>query len=227
MSRRGRRAALAALLLLGPVALARAHDEAPATEPDRAPPPVASFAAPEPGSYTLPPIDRVSDHALLDIRGTPVPLLGDDRIRLVELFYTGCPESTGCPLATAVMKRVDAAIADDPGLRERVQLVSLSFDPARDTPERMATWRGHLAPRGDWRFLTASGPDAIAPVLDDFGQDVLPLTGPDAEPTGVLRHVLRVYLLDGQGRVRNVYSAGFLSAELVLADIRTLLLEGR
>jgi protein SCO1/2 len=38
--------------------------------------------------------------------------------------------------------------------------------------------------------------------------------------------VLKVFLLDGEGRVRNVYSVGMLDATLVLNDLRTLLLEG-
>ncbi len=40
--------------------------------------------------------------------------------------------------------------------------------------------------------------------------------------------MLKVFLLDRGGFIRNVYSAGFLVPELVLNDIRTLTLgEGR
>ena len=44
-------------------------------------------------------------------------------------------------------------------------------------------------------------------------------------PTGVFSHVLKVFLIDRQGRVRNIYSAAFLYPELVMADVKTLLLE--
>jgi len=47
----------------------------------------------------------------------------------------------------------------------------------------------------------------------------------DGAWSGLFRHVLKVFLLDGQSQVRNVYSVGLLDATLVLNDLRTLLLE--
>jgi hypothetical protein len=38
--------------------------------------------------------------------------------------------------------------------------------------------------------------------------------------------VLKVFLVDARGAVRNVYSSGFLSPELLLVDARTVLLGG-
>ena len=93
--------------------------------------------------------------------------------------------------------------------------------PARrgehDTPARMAELRRTLEPRGDWRFLTAQDPDALAPVLRDYGQDVV------RGEAGSLGHVLKVFLVDETGAVRNIYSAGLLAWQLVLNDIRTVL----
>jgi protein SCO1 len=40
-----------------------------------------------------------------------------------------------------------------------------------------------------------------------------------------LNHTLRVYLIDQDGRIRNIYSSGTLDLRLVLADVKTLLLE--
>ena len=39
----------------------------------------------------------------------------------------------------------------------------------------------------------------------------------------VLRHVLKVFLVDANRDVRNIYSAGFLDTRLILADIETVL----
>ena len=44
---------------------------------------------------------------------------------------------------------------------------------------------------------------------------------------GALRHVLKVFLVDDQLRVRNVYSSGMLDPELVLSDVETVSLSGR
>ncbi len=186
-----------------------------------APPP--RFEPPAPGSYELPPVGRVGAHELLGRGGEPEPLLAlaPGESAFVSFVYLSCPEA--CPLATASLAELDTALAADPALRDRVQLVTVSFDPARDTPEAMERLRAGLAPSTDWRFLTAASPDAIAPVLRDFGQDFVVLRGPDGDWTGQLRHVLKVFLVDDRGRIRNVYSTGLLDPRLLRNDALTLL----
>ena len=46
-----------------------------------------------------------------------------------------------------------------------------------------------------------------------------------SDPTGPLNHTLRVFLIDRAGNIRNIYSSGTLDPRLVLADVRTLLME--
>lgn len=184
-----------------------------------------NFTLPEAGSYELPPIAQVADFALLDDAGAATTLLGlaSDQVAIVSFVYTRCGDGRGCPAALAVLQRLDHAIAADPVIAKRVRLATVSFDPRYDTPARMAELRRALAPRSDWRFLTAQQPAAIAPVLAAFGQDALPLVGDDERALGLYRHVLKVFLVDARGAVRNVYSSGFLSPELLLTDARTVL----
>jgi len=40
-----------------------------------------------------------------------------------------------------------------------------------------------------------------------------------------LNHTLRVFLIDREGQIRNIYSSGTLDVRLVLADVKTLMLE--
>jgi cytochrome oxidase Cu insertion factor (SCO1/SenC/PrrC family) len=178
------------------------------------------FEAPAAGSYELPPITRVAEHALLDETGASAPLLAwkPGEASLVSFVYLSCPDA--CPTATATLAALDAALAKRPALARRVRLVTVSFDPARDTPERMAALRRGLAPRSRWHFATAASPAALQPVLDDFGQDAAALPEDEAER---IAHVLKVFLVDGEGRVRNVYSSGFLDVRLLLADLETVL----
>jgi len=207
----------AAIALLAVVSAARAHEAAP--------PPRVGFELPAPGSYELPPIAHVADFALLDERGAEAKLLdlAPDQVAVVSFVYTRCGDGHGCPAVLAVLQRLDRAIAADPALAGRVRLATVSFDPAHDTPARMAELRDALRPHGAWRFLTARSPAEIAPVLDAFGQDALPLIGPDAKELGLFRHVQKVFLVDARGAVRNVYSTGFLSPELLLVDAETVL----
>jgi hypothetical protein len=46
-----------------------------------------------------------------------------------------------------------------------------------------------------------------------------------SDPQGPLFHILRGYLIDREARIRNIYSSGTIDPRLVLADVRTLLLE--
>jgi cytochrome oxidase Cu insertion factor (SCO1/SenC/PrrC family) len=207
-------AALAVGALAAASALAHGGHEAP-------PAPPGKFEPPAPGSYALPVIDRVSDHTLLGVDG-PAPLLGlaKGELALVSFVYLSCGES--CPLATALLARLDGEIAQAPDLRGRVVLDTVSFDPARDTPDHMRELRDRLAPRGRWRFLTAANAAALRPVLLDFGQDAVWIPGEEGASDS-LRHVLKVFVVDSRGGIRQIYSTGFLDARLVLADLRTLL----
>jgi cytochrome oxidase Cu insertion factor (SCO1/SenC/PrrC family) len=223
VKRRRTRFAIGCAALAGALAAvgARAHDALP---PRPTPLP---YALPVPGSYELPAIARVPDFTLLDERGAPTRLLGlaPDQIAVVSFVYSRCGEGHGCPLALATLQGLDRRIAAEPNLHGRVRLATVSFDPAVDTPARMAALRNRLRPASDWRFLTGASPAAVAPVLAAFGQDALPLVDERGAELGLFRHVLKVFLVDSGGAVRSVYSAGFLSPELLLVDARTLLLE--
>jgi len=186
------------------------------------PPGVLRYEPPAPGSYELPPIQTLEPHALLAANGTETELLpiAAGQVALVSLVYLSCPHQ--CPMTHAVFQKIDRSLAGDVELAGRVELVTVSFDPARDTPERMKALRRQLAPVSGWRFLTAQDADALAPVLADFGQDA---RAADAVAMGRIDHVLKVFLVDGQRRVRNVYSAEFLDPRLLLNDARTVLRE--
>lgn len=182
----------------------------------------ARFEPPLPGSYELPAIDQIAPHELLGTSGLGEPLLAIEpgELALVSFVYLSCDES--CPLSTALLHQLDRALAQDPVLANRIELVTVSFDPARDTPQAMAELVERMAPQGRWRFLTAKDEASLRPVLADFGQDAVWIPGEKNAPDS-LRHVLKVFLVDASGAVRQIYSTGFLDLRLVLADLRTLL----
>jgi len=185
------------------------------------------YELPAPGSYRLPAIDRIEDHTVVGSDGaeTQLTALKRDRLAVVAFIYTTCGEAAGCPLADAILQRLDHKLAADPQLAQRVRLLTISFDPERDTPQRMASLRQAFAPRTDWAFVTTTDDAQLEPILDDFGQRVAKLYYDDGTWTGLYRHVLKVFLLDEQNRVRNIYSTGLMSPELVLNDLRTLVKE--
>lgn len=209
---------LVSVLVAGPV---RAHDGPHVAAP--APGEAPLFEPPAPGSYELPPIGRVGEHAMLDDQGatTRLPGLATGQVAVVAFVYASCGHS--CPAALATLQRLDRDLAARDDLAGRARLTTVSFDPERDSPARMRTLRESFAPRSDWRFLTASGPAMLEPVLADYGQRVTRLVDTEGADTGVLQHVLKVFLLDDRRRIRNVYSAGLMDPRLVLNDIETVL----
>ena len=178
----------------------------------------ALYEAPAPGSYELPAIARVHEHELLNSDGAHVsfPELAKGQVALVAFIYRGCHEAQGCPASLALLRELDRRLAADPSRASRVRLASVSFDPANDTPESMRELRDLMAPKTDWAFLTPADSAALGSLLPDYGQDATPLEN------GAFRHVLKVFLIDDELRVRNVYSAGLLDPELVIADIDTV-----
>jgi cytochrome oxidase Cu insertion factor (SCO1/SenC/PrrC family) len=183
-----------------------------------------TYAPPAPGSYTLPVIRTVRDHPLLDTSGKPTTLFAatGDRLAIVAFVYLACVEAGGCPVSHAVQHGLDRALAADPALAKRVTLLTVSFDPERDTPEKMAEQRKLHDPRTDWRFFTTRGGAELDQLLADFDQPVAKLRYEDGVWSGLYRHVLKVFLVDGKHRVRAIYSTGFLNQVLVLNDLRTL-----
>ncbi len=178
----------------------------------------ALYQAPAPGSYELPPIAQVEEHPLVDADGVSVrfPVLAKGQVALVAFIYRGCHEAQGCPASLALLRELDRKLAADPARAARVRLASVSFDPANDTPERMRELREMMAPKTSWSFLAPADAASLGPLLADYGQDATPLEN------GTYRHVLKIFLLDDRLRVRNIYSAGMLDPELVLADVDTV-----
>src|SRR5262245_47151615 len=121
------------------------------------------FIPPPPGTYLLPTIDTVEDHQLLDSAGKPVSLFGltKGKIAVVSFMYTSCSDIGGCPLAAAVLQQLDQLLSKRPEIAQKVTLLSVSFDPERDTPSRLAEIRAGIAPHSDWYFLTSQDPAAL------------------------------------------------------------------
>jgi cytochrome oxidase Cu insertion factor (SCO1/SenC/PrrC family) len=199
----------------------------PGTSPARAAD--HDYAAPAPGTYELPVIKPAADGKVLDHKGRARNLadLTKGRVTVLSFIYTRCASVKACPMATGVLNQLHRASEADPALAKNLRLISMSFDPSADTPERMAAysnWAGNRQNSADWHFLTTRSQADLQPILDAYGQAVARRSNP-IDPLGPLNHTLRVYLIDAAGQIRNIYSSGTLDPRLVLADIKTLLLE--
>jgi cytochrome oxidase Cu insertion factor (SCO1/SenC/PrrC family) len=187
------------------------------------------YEPPAPGSYGLPVIKAAADGEVLDYKGRRLRLseVTHGRVTVMSFIYTRCAAAKACPYATGVLRELHQLSSKEPTLAKGMRLVSMSFDPEVDTPERMAdyaTLAGNYPAAADWQFLTARSRMELQPILDAYGQAVDRKKNP-LDPTGPLNHTLRVFLIDRDGNIRNIYSADTLDPRLVLADVQTLLME--
>lgn len=155
------------------------------------------------------------------------------KVIIANFIYTQCPDI--CPLLSAQMQALQERLRQEQLLGTRVQLLSFTVDPARDTPAVLRTYaERHKADPDAWRFLT--GPEAtIKPlIVEGFRLGVQALPPPTAthdehnagEASGQeyeVMHSGRFVLIDQQGRIRAYYQGQDFDAERVLRDIRTLL----
>jgi protein SCO1 len=199
------------------------------TDPGVAAAPRMEFSPPPPGSYRLENIQRVTDAVLLDSTGHAVRLsaVTQGKITLLTFFYTYCVDPLGCPFAHTTLANLRDRVRDDRALTGRVRFVSVSLDPTHDTPAALASYSQEFTidPKFEWRFLTARRVPDLLPVLDDFGQDVSVDVDEKGRATRTLHHMLKMFLIDAHGEVREVYSLAFLQPQVMFNDIKTLALE--
>jgi cytochrome c peroxidase len=215
---------VAGLLHMGP-AVANREEHRPVIVP-----PVMDFTPPPAGTYRLPVIQAAPDGNVLDEDGRPHRLAEytRGRVTLLALVYAYCTDPTGCPLAHATALTLRERILADERLHGLARFVSLSFDPRNDTPAAMRAYGGKNR-RADgplpWRFLTTRSVKELAPILDGLGQEIEPETPGRGQPRRTINHMLKLFLIDRDGRVREIYSTAFLHPEAMLNDIRTLVME--
>jgi protein SCO1 len=157
--------------------------------------------------------------SLTDAAGRPFSL---DSLRgkavVVSFVYTTCNGS--CPATTHALYRVQEALKGAGLWGRGVEFVSISLDPARDTPEVLARYaRLYDADPASWHFLTGP-PERVAEVISAWGMWAR------VGPSGTLDHPSRIFLVDPRGRQREIYNLGFLTPGAVVQDVRTVLGEG-
>jgi protein SCO1/2 len=140
------------------------------------------------------------------------------KVLLVSFIFTTCNGS--CPATTHRMAQVQEALhrkrLDKDG---QVQLLSISLDPERDTPSVL---RGYMklyeVDGANWSFLT--GPkEKVAKTIAAWGMWAKPAAN------GQLDHPSRIFLVDRQGRIREIYNLSFMKTAWVVEDVELLLQE--
>jgi len=139
--------------------------------------------------------------------------------------YTDCP--AGCLGLAAVMKGLEAEFGDDPHFR----LVSISVNPAGDTPEKMDAWvreKGIDSP--DWWFLTGKPGEIADYMISEFKfYGTEPITDPALIASqGPFAHDQRLAIVDEEANIRGYYDVmnvqrGQVEIERLRRDLKMVL----
>jgi protein SCO1/2 len=179
-------------------------------------PSVSSFGS----SNALPKIASVPPFALTERSGKTVTnrdLSG--KIWVADFIYTTCPGP--CPIITAGMARIQAAVAQDP----QVQLVSFTVDPDTDTPPVLAAYADKFgADPNRWWFLTGPKKPLYDLIQKGFLQVLQDNTGqPPLDGQYKVTHSTYLALVDGDGNLRGFYDGvGADRRADLLRDIKVL-----
>jgi protein SCO1/2 len=173
------------------------------------------------GWYGIPlSVERsLPDVELLTLDGTPVQL--DEALvgtpTLLFFGYSSCPDI--CPIHLAA---IASAMEQTRTRYDRLQVVFVSVDPERDTPERIAEFLGYF----DRRMIGLHG--ELDTVVDALAQLDLPgpiVEGPDPRGEGdLIGHPAQVIGFDAEGRARRVWPFGTRRADWV-SDIPRIVAE--
>ncbi len=156
--------------------------------------PTIQYHVPAPG-------DTVPNFALLNQSDRTIHLNQfRGRAVLMTFIYTRCQAADFCPRMSHNFADIDKALAADPGLYKRTHLLSISFDPAYDTPEVLRSYGG--AYTGRFTDETFSHWDFAAPPASDLATLTqyfdLGVTGTDPKS---LTHSLSTILIGKDGKV--------------------------
>ena len=116
-----------------------------------------------------------------------------NKVWIADFIYTNCPAE--CPRMSSQMHKVEEALRSD----NDVRLVSISVDPARDTPKALKNFaQGFGGATAQWKFLTGA-PDTVHLVAYKTFHvgDVL----------GRIEHSTKFVVVDKQGEIRGYYSS--------------------
>jgi len=153
-----------------------------------------TYALPQVGSYALPSLGQAADAEVLNERGESHSLhkLYAGKYTLLSFIYSNCSDVNGCPLTSYVFYKLKTEMKNDPELADKLQLLSLSFDPERDTPEVMRLYGANFkyaGNKGSWDFLTTTSLKKLTPILLDYNQDIQREKRVNGEQTEDISHI--------------------------------------
>ncbi len=181
------------------------HSQAPANKPP------LTMHIPSPG-------DEVPDFKLVNQSGKSISLHQyRGQTLLLTLIYTRCPFPDYCPRVSHEFAEIDKQVRADPARFGKTHLLSISFDPAHDTPRVLREYGFSCAGSKDpalfshWEF--AAIPKEELPSFADY----FALTY--KEEGGLTTHSLSTAVISADGKIFRWYHGADWQASDLLQDV--------
>jgi protein SCO1/2 len=186
-----------------------------------------------PNQPALPPINEnfvqigsvVPDFALTNQDGKQISMKNfRGRALAVTFIYTRCPLPEYCILMSRNFSDLANQLQNSPESRDKIRLLTISFDPQTDTPQKLREYGlGYLGKGAKpdftvWQLATASNAQ-VKTIADFFG---LRYETDEVDRTQ-FKHSLRTVVIAPDGKVRKIFSGSDWTIDELLREMKTTL----
>ncbi len=175
--------------------------------------PQAQFHVPVPG-------DAVPDFHLINQSGHAISMRQfRGKALLITFIYTRCPLSDYCPRMSRNFASIDKSLQADPALYRKTHLLSISFDPAYDSPAVLRSYgeayTGNYTNEKfkHWDFAAPSKGD-LSKLLEYFDVGATPGTN------HTITHSLSTAVIAPDGKIAQWYPTNDWSPDAVLQELK-------
>lgn len=165
------------------------------------------------------PGQAIPDATLLDTKGGQLKLASyRGHATAITFIYTRCPLPTFCPRLNSHFEATADLLKNDKDGPGNWKLLSITIDPARDTPEHLAEFSKAIgADPEHWTFATGT--------LRDITEFTLKCGLRFWDDRGLIQHNLRTLVVNPDGTVRKVLEESEWTPEELAAELRAAALE--
>lgn len=144
------------------------------------------------------------------------------KVTAITFIYSRCPLPNYCILMSKNFSDLANQLNDNADLKDKIRLLSISFDPETDTPAKLKEYgRGYLGKDSKtdfsvWQLATGTDKE-IKTVADFFG---LRYEADQTDKTQ-FNHSLRTVVVSPDGKVQKVFSGNEWTTNELLNELRT------
>ena len=167
--------------------------------------------------------ETVPDLPLVDQDGKKIHLRDyRGKALLITFIYTRCPLPTACPLITSHFAKVNNDLARDPKAYNASHLISISLDPAYDTPPvlrqyGLAYLDNNAAAFSHWEFADTT-PGDLKKLAEAFGLQY-------SEENNQITHTMATTLIDPDSKVAQTWAGSDWNPDDVAGAVKALALK--